>query len=411
LSRRIAKLHANLAAFGGSTKEERRQRRDKILLKYHGKNISEYTDDQIFAFTQNRTFPVDLYKSEKLMVILVPEHNAMSGGIFSFFSIATQMRRLKPRHGYDIIMMTRPNKCNLTYFRNTNFSNSENVYRFEQILLCQGAKEVYLQIPEYATEDFFDLLSFAELNYLRARTVYINILNQNIKLMPERDKFSKIYQLSNNVTQSVAHHAYFNQHIADKYDLPTLLLPPYTDLSAYPPSKDDEKEGFIIYSPDEADYKTACLEKIRAELPEFTLVEIKDITFDNFMDHATRCLFSITFGEGFDGYLAQPIHQGGIGFAVYDERFFPSVHFKKYYNIFSTPTDMTEGICDKIRFLNEDREFYRRLNSEFVAEYERLYKLDDYIGRLAKLARRQFEIFPSSVRRMPQLNHDERIPA
>ena len=371
LSRRIAKLHANLAAFGGSTKEERHQRRDKILQEYHGKNISEYTDDQIFAFTQDRTFPVDLYKSEKLMVILVPEHNAMSGGIFSFFSIATQLRRLKPRHGYDIIMMTRPNKCNLTYFRNTNFSNSENVYRFEQILLCQGAKEVYLQIPEYATEDFFDLLSLAELNYLRARMVYINILNQNIKLMPERDKFSKIYQLSKNVTQSVAHHAYFNQHIADKYDLPTLLLPPFTDLSAYPASKDDEKEGFIIYSPDEADYKAACLEKIRAELPEFTLVEIKDITFDKFMDYATRCLFSITFGEGFDGYLAQPIHQGGIGFAVYDERFFPSVQFKKYYNIFSTPTDMMEEICDKIRFLNEDREFYRRLNSEFVAEYEK----------------------------------------
>jgi len=381
------------------------------MLEYNWRNISQYTDSQFFAFTQDRTFPVDLYKSERLMVILVPEHNAMSGGIFSFFSIATQMRRLKPYHGYDAIVMTRPNKHNLTYFRNTNFVNSENVHRFEQILLCEGAKEVYLQIPEYATEDFVDLLSLAELNYLKERKVYINILNQNIKLMPERDRYAQLYQLSNDITQSVAHHAYFNQNIADKYGLPTLLLPPYTDLGAYPPSNDHVKEKLIIYSPDEAEYKHACLEIIRAKLPEFTLIEIKDITFDKFMNYATRCLFSITFGEGFDGYLAQPIHQGGIGFAVYDERFFPSAQFKKYFNIFSTPTDMIETICDKIRILNENREAYRRLNREFVQEYKILYKFDEYIGQLTKLACRQFEIFPGSVNSMPQPNHDERIPA
>ena len=209
-----------------------------------------------FSATQDRTFPVDLYGAKKIMVILVPEHNAMSGGIYSLFSIANQMRRLKKHHGHEVLIVTRPTPSGLTYFRNTNFRNSENVYRFEQLLLCRSATEIYLHIPEYATEFFADRFRSQERRYLLSRQkVHINILNQNIKLMPEKDRFSGLREITSSISQSVAHHAYFNQAMADRYDLPTLLLPAYTDLSAYPPASFDEKEKLIIYSPDEAPHK------------------------------------------------------------------------------------------------------------------------------------------------------------
>src|SRR5208337_5435335 len=143
---RLIRFHANIAALRGLTREERRRIRRKILHKY-SEGLGNATDAQISSAMQDRTFPTDLCSAEKVMVILVPEHNAMSGGIYSFFSIANQMRCLKRHHGHEILVMTRPVPGRLTYFRNTNFRNSENVYRFEQLLLCEEAKEIYLHIP------------------------------------------------------------------------------------------------------------------------------------------------------------------------------------------------------------------------------------------------------------------------
>jgi len=404
---RLMKLHANVAAFRGRTKDRRREIRTKILGRYYQglvQNRGVLDESEVFELVQDRTFPVDLYDSRKIMVLFVPEHRTMSGGIFSIFSIANQMRKLKAYHGYDVLVMTRPNPYRLTYFCNLNFRNSENVYRIEQLLLCKAAEEVYLHIPEYAAVSFVENLTREELDYLAGREkLYVNLLNQNIQLMPEKNRFETLRGLSSKISQSVAHHAYFTQEMADKYDLPTLLLPAFTDLSAYTPSGFDDKEKLIIYSLDDAPYKEACLQKIRRELPDYKLVEIRDITFDKFMEYATRCLFSITFGEGFDGYLAQPIHQGGIGFAVFNEEFFPSPHFKDYYNIFSSGDAMVAGICDRIRKLAGDRAAYAELNGQFRKEYEKLYSYDDYVEQLKKLALREFEIFPSGTKQEKRL--------
>jgi hypothetical protein len=408
---RLIKLHCNIAAFRGQTKAERRQIREDVMLRYYKEYWSAEqgelesrklvieqlsSDSRVFAAMQDRIFPVDLYSAERIMVMVVPEHNTMSGGIYSFFSIAEKMRRLKRDHGYEILTVTRPSLDRLTYVRNTNFRNAENVYRFEQILLCRSVKEIYLQIPEYEAATFLNKLSLDELQYLLSRErVYVNILNQNIKLMPERELFAGLRRIADGLSQSVAHHAYFTQAMADKYDLPTLLLPPYTDLSAYPPAVFEEKEKLIIYSPDEAPHKQKCLETISRKLPDFKLLEIRDITFDRYMDYATRCMFSISFGEGFDGYLAQPIYQGGIGFTVYNNDFFPSPHFRKYENIFDDENEMVNRICGRIVFLSTNRDAYVKLNGNLREEYDKLYSYEKYIGQLKKLSTRHFELFPN----------------
>jgi hypothetical protein len=395
---RLIKLHANVAAFRGKNKGDRHQIRNRIISKYL-KAIADkrgtFTESDVFARVQDCSFPIELFHTKKLMVIFVPEHPTMSGGIYSMFSIAKQMRRLKRYHGFDVIVMTRPNPTGLTYFRNRNFVNSENVYRIEQLLMCQGVEELYIHVPEYAAESFVENLTHSELNYLLTRDkFYVNLLNQNIKLMPEKESFAPLRRICDGMSQSVAHHAYFSQNIADKYDLPTLLLPAFTDLSEYPKTDFTEKEKLIIYSPDDNPHKEACLKRLQHELPEFELREIRDITFDHFMDLATRCMFSITFGEGFDGYLAQPIHQGGLGFAVFNDEFFPAPHFTKYDNIFGSPEEMTDQLPKRIRKLQSDRTAYDRLNAEFCKEYEQLYSFDDYIARIKKLSVRDFDISP-----------------
>ncbi|MBX3021242.1 MAG: hypothetical protein KF799_06140 [Bdellovibrionales bacterium] len=346
---------------------------------------------------QDILLPKELSAAKRIMIFLVPEHNAMSGGIYSIFSIAHQMWRFRHVHGYEVLVMTRPTPAKMSYFRNSHFRNFENVFRFDQILRFVEAREIYLHIPEYAAPTFLDYLTEEESSYLKKlEKLHINILNQNIKLMPSKTQLRALRHFCKDLSQSVAHHAYYNQGIANTYNLPTLFMPAYTDLSNYPPADLSKKEKLIIYSPDESPHKKDCLEQISRELPEFKLVEIRDITFDRFMDYATRSMFSITFGEGFDGYLAQPILQGGIGFAIYNDDFFPSPNFKNYSNIFDSPEDMVTGICAKIRHLSKDQQAYKMLNVQLSNEYSKLYSFDEYVEQIKSLSVRRFGLLPHS---------------
>lgn len=358
--------------------------------------IEQYSEIQIAARQQDMCFPLSLETSKRIIVIVIPEHNEMSGGIFSMLSIANRLRKTKNQHGYDVVLMTNPNKTNHTYCRQTNFRNQEDIFRFEQIIYCQEAEEIYIHIPEYATEGFLSRCSEPVVRYLLCRKyLYINILNQNIELMPKADAYADLRRVANQLTQSVAHHAYFSQEHADLFQVPTLLLPAFTDISEYTPIRSSEKEDIIIYSLDSVWYKAEILEKVRTAFPEYKLIEIRGINFDHYMDLATRCRFSISFGEGFDGYVAQPIYQGGIGFTVYREEFFPSKDFLKFPNFFKDPEAFVGNLVPLMLALSTDHTQHDNLNRDLVAEWNKLYSLSDYFDKIKKLANREFEIFPS----------------
>ncbi len=378
------------------------QFKDNInVIEHFQKRSKKISDNKIFLTMQDITFPLALSDAEKVIVILVPEQqNMMTGGILSLFSIGDFFRRLKKQHGYEVVLMTLPSLLNETYCRQKNFQNSEDIFRFEQIERCSRLKELYLHIPEYATRNFVKNLSENTLDFLKSLDkLDINILNQNIEQMPESVEFQKLRDLADALTQSVAHHAYFSQKFADKFNLPTLLLPPYIDLSRFDKSTLEEKDNLIIYSPDNAPYKSKVLAKIQSELPEYELIEIRNIIFDDFMELATRCKFSISFGEGFDGYVGEVIMQGGIGMTVYNEAFFPAPYsyFFKYNNIFENESKMVTNIIDTIKALTSEPEEYKVLNRELVAEQNKLYSLEKYVVQIKKLINKEFDLFPHSI--------------
>jgi hypothetical protein len=359
--------------------------------------VSEY-ELQTAMSIQDLTFPRQVEVAEKLMVLIVPEHDAMSGGIYSMFSIANQMKQMRSSHGYEVVLMTRPNEHGITHFRNSWFKNSENVYRFQQLARCSKAKEIYIHLPEYASNTFMELLDDETKEYLLSvDNVAINLLNQNIELMPEKEEYQDLREAFGDLTQSVAHHSYSGQDIANHYQLPTLLVPAYTDLTPYPASDYKDKENLIIYSLDEAPYKKKVLANLKKNFPGFEFVEIRGMLFDDYMEYATKCKFSITFGEGFDGYLAQPIYQGGIGFSVYNEDFFPSESFLGYENIFSTPEEMISDISGVMKKLMADTGLFKALNGELQKEYDALYSFDEYKECIRQLAHKEFEVLPQST--------------
>lgn len=357
--------------------------------------LENYSENEICARYQDMTFPIKFETAKRIIVVVVPEHNTMSGGIYSMFSIAKQLSNTQLIHGYEVIIMTNPNKFGSTYYRQRNFINSQDVFRFDQLSYCKAVEDLYILLPEYASKGFLDRCSTATIKHLVSRKkIHINLLNQNIKLMPQAEEFTELRRICDSLTQSVAHHAYFSQEIADKYNLPTLLLPAYTDLSDYRPTAFEQKEDLIIYSYDKSDVKESCLKLISEQLPKYKLVEILGIPFSHYMELATRCRFSISFGEGYDGYIAQPIHQGGIGFTVYDANFFPSETYLRFPNIFSSGQHMLDQICKTIQMLEQDKEFYNKLNQELNEEHDKLYRYDEYQHNVRKLALKQFDLQP-----------------
>lgn len=364
------------------------------------KIIREHLGNKIFHAIQDISFPNSLAQATKVAVFLVPQHNEMSGGIFSIFSIANVVRRTKSIHGYYPVVMTIPNSNDDTYYRQHNFTNSENVFRFSQINRCKNLKELYIHIPEYWSKKFVSAIDINTTEFLnKIENLHINILNQNTELMPESSvDFTGLRELATtSLSQSVAHHAYFGQSFSDKYNLATHLLPAYTDLSAYTPTSFSKKEDLIIYSLDDAPYKQKCLDILKKNFPEFKFQEVRGISFDEYMDLATRCMFSISFGEGFDGYIAQPIYQGGLGLTVFREDFFPSHEFLKYDIFFESPEQMLEKIVNVVSKYRNDQFGYDFLNKELVAEYDKLYSFDDYVTRIINLMNRNFDLIPGSV--------------
>lgn len=377
----------SIGGFGSVTNE---------LWRRTGAEIPGLDAAAVFRRAQDLLVPMELLNTRKLVVFVVPEHNAMSGGIYSIFSIAEHVRRSKRRHGYDVIVMTRSNPQNETYLRNTAFRNSETVFNLEQLRLFANVSDLQLHIPEYATVEFVRYLSQDLLNYVTSRdTVHINILNQNTRLMPEADRFRDLRRIADTIGQSVSHHAYFGQKFADYYNLPSLLLPAYTDLTPYPPSRFEEKQNLIIYSDDKANYRGPVMRQL-ARLKDYKLVKICDMTFDRYMEYATNCRFSVSFGEGFDGYVAQPIYQGGIGLALYTDEFFPDDSYCQFDNFFSSEEEMIEQIVPTIRRLEADQAAYEELNRQLRAKWDELYDYDDYVARIGQLIAKDYEIFPAS---------------
>ncbi len=363
-----------------------------IYIKFHAAFYERMLTHRI----QEIYFPTECQTAKKIMVIVVPEINFMGGGVYSLFSIANTMHTLRHQHDYKILVMTRPNFVCQSFFRQIHFRTQENVFRFEQIIHCESAETLYIHIPEVFASTFIQSLHADVLEYLKKRkNLFINIANQNIQLMPEKEQFQNLRDIATEITQSVAHHAYFNQECSNHYNLPTTLLPAYVDISSYPSSNFDEKENLIIYSPDYMPCKPIVLEKLKEHLPHYKLVEINGITFDHCIELSTRCRFVISFGEGFDGYLLNGLLKNGCGFGIYNDQFFPDPTMKDFYIFFDSGESMTQHIVEKIKRLESDRNLYEEINKKVLDIYNRFYNKEEYIKRISNLVKRQFELRPA----------------
>ena len=273
---------------------------------------------------QNEWFPEiaeRLCSEKRVMVFLVPALDEVNGGLMSICHIASRSREMKPVHGCEVLMVTLPGKTTISAF--SRFENDQRIFRFEQLETVLGRlEELYIQIPEVYILPFLEYLEAHPDVFQGIPNRRLNILNQNIELMPDVAKVNKLTGYFTGVTQTCAHERYCTPEQRAHYEMPLHLLP--ADI----PSKFyhipyGEKENLIAYSNDVNPHKESVLAELKERLPEYSFLMIENMAYDEYLKTISLAKWTLTFGEGWDAYYIQPYFSGSIGFTVFNEAFCP----------------------------------------------------------------------------------------
>lgn len=354
-----------------------------------------YKDTQKSIKVQDSYNLAKLTTSEKVIVFLIPNIECINGGVMSIFSLCKYSRYTNKAAA--CLIATCPGK--LTYDTNKQFDNNEQIYRWQQVVdNVKNAKELIIHIPEYYAGSFYKALKDREISFLKSINVLqINIMNQNIELMPSPEALTGLMELTKNITQTTAHHRYATQEKCNKWQIPTHLFSPYIDVSKYKIYPFEQKEKIIVISPDNNEQKEKIIQKIKTELSEFKVITVNNMTFDEYMDLISRAFCTITFGEGYDAYFTQPCVQSSVGFAVYNSEFFPSIKWLELDNVFASYDDMYENIIKTIKRMVNSEEYYSNLYISFGDEYHKLHSFDSFESNLRRFYNREYDFLPESI--------------
>ncbi len=348
--------------------------------------------------TKSVYFRQDLYDKKtlknckKLIVFFIPQKEEINGGIMSIFSLCKYSRIINPDAA--TILCTFPGAA--TYVKNRLFQNDEKIWRFDQAVAYANPDEIILHIPEFVSGVIYSWFSEEQKSFLKApnRKLQINILNQNILLMPERKFFKDLFLLTKNITQTTAHDSYANQNTCDQFGIPLHHFSVFIEKKHSPRRTFKQKEKIIVFSPDENCYKEKIEKRIREELKNFKIITVKNLTFKKYLDLISRAFCVISFGEGLDGYFCDPLAVESIGISVYNPDFFPSDDFKNLKNVYSSYEEMAEKLPNDIRNLLNNEDEYNLIIEKHKEILSKLYSFESFLNNLRKFYKKEYSFFP-----------------
>lgn len=287
-----------------------------------------------------------------LIIFLVPNEDFRSGGILSLYNIADITTKLLPNARVEIATY---GSIQLV-FRPRWFTNEFNIRWFKNIIKReQVSTRIVIHCPEISVLSFLRYLESNNLAHYVSHATF-NILNQNSYCAPTDKIIKWASEIFKDVTMTLAFKA--NDNLKYNY----LSIDPiyissgfYGDTASRPVFS--KKENICVISPDENVLKNKIVEKI--ENAGIKCVQFKTIKFSDFVRLQNRAKWTVTFGEGYDGYSGPQFKRGGIGFGVYDDRFFPKSINKNNLPpfFFESYESMLENIVDVMKTLDNEGAF------------------------------------------------------
>lgn len=315
----------------------------------------------------------------------------------SIFSLAKESRNLQEKSNVRVEICTFPGDKG--YGKNDLFENNEYVFSFDDIIKgYPNLKRIIIHIPELVVDKMN--VAFARYSdYLESIPyVHINILNQNIKYMQSSEEIVKLYRFANHITQTTAHDRYATQETADKFCIPLKHFSVFIDPSQYEYIPYDQKENTIAYSPDKHPRKDDIIKSLKSTLKDYRFIEIRDMSYSEYKSTIAKAKFTITFGEGLDGYLIESTFSGGVGISVYNSDFFPDHTYKQQPFIYDDYDKLLTSLAADIT-LHESARVYKNAVDSMYSKLSSLYNLKKYRENLKKFYMGQIDYQPSYERR------------
>ena len=305
----------------------------------------------------------------RIIIFLTPGTNHPSGGVLSIASLATESRQLVKLHHAEVIWCTLPGDPSLLKYR--WFENRLFLHDADTILRrCTALESLMLHIPEYAVDRVATWLQSHRSKIEQIKHRHLNVLLQNIDQI-EGQNISTLRTFGE-VTCTTAHEAYSNVSIRQRLGIPLHRMSVYISPEQYRRTAYEEKDHLLIYSPDGHPRKEEVLSHIANHNPELQLREIRGLSYEKFKDLIRRAKWSLTFGEGLDGYFAEPIFSGSVSFAVFNKRFF-TPEFAQLPTVCESWDDLIQRMPQDLTKYDNAMD-YNRL---WAAAYDRLTALYD----------------------------------
>lgn len=332
-------------------------------------------------------------RAARLIVFLVPGadwatgRDIISGGAISIVSLAEHTAELHAQHPSQTIVCTM-NRAHL-FLKHESFPNDTPVFRFSQLSRhFRDLDHVLIHIPELMASDFLQWLSVRDLAWLRAvPSVHLNILCQNIRLMPLPDVVATMSRMAGHVTITTAHDRYCTSTNRARYGVPFHKLSVWISPEQYRFVAWEHKEDLLVVSPDDHPDKDGILRELRA-IPGLAVQIIRDLSYVQFKDLISRAKWSLTFGEGLDGYLVEPVFSGAVGFAMYNDQFF-TPDFADLRTVYPSVDVLRVRIAGDIADLNERSAYvaYQRAQFDLCSRY---YSHERYVRNIEAFYRREY---------------------
>lgn len=294
------------------------------------------------------------------IVFVVPNKNMICGGTMSISNMADIAKELFPDKEIYMSITDRFQR----FERYTQFKSPHRIINLRYFLKPWFRKaRVMIHVYDAGTLDLLQLLNKKKHRHYLDK-VHVNILNQNQDFMPSARDIMNLKGRVENVSMTLAFNA--NKDLSFPYlkYSPVHVGAWFPDLEQTPvPYR--RKENLCILSPDQSTYRDEIKDKLLAAGIE--CYDTWPVPFPEFCKIQQKAKWTISFGEGWDGYSSGQFLNGGIGFGVLQPNFtqdyfdfndLPPFLFKNY-------EDMNDNILSVIGSLDEESAF-ETLNYKIV---------------------------------------------
>jgi hypothetical protein len=355
------------------------------LFKYRAEWYKQFREIQIRKQQKSDLKKLNT-EATRLIVFFIPGADyqtgkeAITGGLISIISLAEETRKIFIDDASTEVVCCTYFGDHLLY-KLTTFENTTPIFNYKQLpKYFKKASSILFHLPELFVEDFYTR-RFQELKF-NPDAIQLNILNQNINLMPPDVIIGELKKKVISLTITTAHKKYCTPAFQQRYDVPLHLLSVWISPENYIKTHFSDKKDIILFSPDNRALTITIIQLLNLNLPQYETHIISGLSYETYKEKIREAKFVITTGEGLDAYFIETFFSGGVCIAIKNLDFFDL----KYQNLelLLSENEINDGVLISLLHKYQNQEIYDASNRSVFDLLTEDYSYKNYVSNLSK---------------------------